>query len=121
MSAEISVSLRLAVNKSYLIHSENPGTFTVDMAGTTGTGGIQSIGTTYEALSMGDTGTAGYAYFRNTDATNYVELGVVVAATFYPFAKLKAGEAGVFRLGTNTPYALANTASISLQYYVLAN
>lgn len=80
--------------------------------------GTESVGTTEEALEMGDVGTAGWAYFKNIDATNYVELGIVGSGTFYPFAKLKAGESCVLRLGTSTPYAKANTAACRLEYKI---
>ena len=39
----------------------------------------------------------GYAFFRNIDATNYVEIGVQISTVFYAFAKLKAGEVAVVR------------------------
>lgn len=64
-------------------------------------------------------GTCGYAHFRNLDATNYIEIGVQVSAAFYPFMKLKAGESAVLRLGTNAPYALANTASVRLEHWIV--
>lgn len=121
MANEISISLRLAVNNGYIVHQENPGTNSLDMSGVVATGGIQSVGTTEEALAMGDVSSPGYAYFRNCDKANYVELGVKPAGTFYPFAKLKYGEAAIIRLGTATPYAKANGAAVSLQYYILAD
>jgi hypothetical protein len=121
MANEISVSLRLAVNNGFIVHQENPGTNSLDMTGVVATGGIQSIGTTEEILTMGDVTSPGYAYFRNCDKANYVEIGVKPAATFYPFAKLKYGEAAIIRLGTSAPYAKANTGAVSLQYYILAD
>jgi hypothetical protein len=36
-----------------------------------------------------------------------------------PFLKLKAGEAAVFRLGTNSPTAKAAASTVNLQYYIL--
>jgi hypothetical protein len=64
----------------------------------------------------------GYAFFRNIDATNYVEIGVQISTVFYAFAKLKAGEVAVVRMNqTNPPYALANAAAVVLQYTILAD
>lgn len=80
--------------------------------------GIASIGTTHEAIAMGDVATAGWARFENLDATNYLEIGIVVAATFYPVVKLKATEFCIFPLGTNAPYAKSNTAACLLDYEI---
>lgn len=43
--------------------------------------------------------TPGWAYFRNLDDTNFVQIGHWSGSTFYPFAKMKPGEpAGPIRL-----------------------
>ena len=121
MADEITVNLSLSAKKGYLNFKESTGNFLVTMNGTTGAGGIQTIGTTGELLGVTDVGTAGYAFFRNTDTTNFVEIGIQVAGTFYPFVKLKAGESCVLRLGTNTPYARSNTLTTNLQYFILSD
>ena len=121
MADEIQLSLKLAVRKSSLIHSESPGTITATLTGNNATGGVQTISTTAGTLTMGSVTTAGYGYFRNIDGTNAVELGTGTT-TFVAFAKLKAGEAAIMRLGTNAPSARASTAqtsSVNLQYYIL--
>ena len=76
--------------------------------------------TTGEALSVTDVSTTGWSYFRNLGPTNYVDLGTGTT-TFVAFARLKAGEAAIMRLGTNAPTARANTAAVNLQYYILAD
>ena len=83
-------------------------------------GGVVSVPTTAAGTALGVTGltTAGWSYFVNVDTTNYVELGIQQGGVFYPFAKLKPGEPGVIRLGTNTPYARANTAAAVLEYTI---
>ncbi len=81
--------------------------------------GVQDIGTTHEQVVIGsDIVAAGVSSFKNIDATNYVELGVVVSATFYPLVKLLPGESYPLRLATNTFYARANTAAVKLQFVV---
>lgn len=124
MADEITINLRLQVTKGNLTHREDPGVLSVTMTGSNGTGGIQNIvagGTAGETLTMGDTGTAGWSFFRNTDSVNFVEIGIQVAGTFYPFVKLKAGESCLLRLGTNTPYARSNTATTNLQYFIVSD
>lgn len=123
MAQEITVTARLNVAKGYLVQKFDPGSVLVDLTGTTATGGVQDIGTSTnaEALSMSDVSSAGYAFFRNTDTTNYVEIGTGTGASFAAFLKLKAGEVAVCRLGTNAPTAKANSAAVKLQYFILAD
>lgn len=84
-------------------------------------GGTQTIGNAaHEALVVTDLTTLGWAHFRNRDATNYVEIGVDVAATFYPVVRLNAGESCIFRLAQGaTVYAQANTAAVILERNIL--
>ena len=126
MASEISVTTRLYAKKSFLVVDNNVGTINADLSGSTSAAGIVSIPTTAggTALSLDGitTATMGYAFFRNIDATNYIEIGVQVGGTFYALVKLKAGEVGLFRMNqTNPPYALANTATVVLQFTILAD
>lgn len=120
MAREITVNLKISTLKGDLNHTENPGTLFVDLTGTTAIGGAATVTTTATALTMGSVTSAGYAYFKNTGPTNFVEIGTGTG-TFVPFLKLKAGEAAICRLSTNTPTARANTASVVLQYYILSD
>jgi hypothetical protein len=120
MADEITVNLRMRVVKGFLSHEESVTNQLVSMSGSVATGGAQAIGTNAELMVMNDVSTAGYAFFRNLGPTNYVELGTGTT-TFVAFARLNAGEAGVFRLGTSAPSARANTAPVNLQYYILAD
>ena len=84
-------------------------------------GGTQSIGyAAHETLDITGVTTLGWCNFRNRDAANYVEIGVDVAATFYPLVRLNAGEECVFRLAQGiTPYAQANTAAVILERTII--
>lgn len=79
----------------------------------------QTIGTTHEAIVMGDLATPRWARFKNLDSTNFVEIGVEVAATFYPVVKLLAGEHAQLPLSDGTYYAQADTASVELDCFIL--
>jgi hypothetical protein len=118
MAREITVNLKISTLKGDLNHTENPGTLFIDLTGTTAIGGAATVTTSAAALPMGSVTSAGYAYFKNTGPTNYVEIGV---GSFTPFLKLKAGEAAICRLATNAPTARANTGSVVLQYYILSD
>lgn len=82
--------------------------------------GVQNIGTTEEALDLATVGSDnGPAFFFNRDATNYVEIGIVVSMTFYPVIRIPAG-ASCFLPGVPDKdlYARANTAAIDLEYFI---
>lgn len=81
--------------------------------------GVANIGfAAHEALPMQDVSAAGWAFFENLDATNFVRLGIDSAGTFVPFLKLMPGESVIVRLATNAPYAKADTAAVQLDYEI---
>lgn len=57
-----------------------------------------------------------WAWFRNLDPTNFIEIRVSTGGT--KFCKLKPGEAALLRLGSGitAPFAIADTATASLEY-----
>lgn len=80
---------------------------------------VQNIGTSIEALAMGEVATPGWYFFFNLDATNYVEILTAIAGV--AFLKLKPGEAAVGRLPTaiTAPAAQANTGAVNLEYQIV--
>ena len=118
MANEIYMQGTLTVNKGSLSNSKT-GNITANMTGTHASYCAQGIPTTQTLLSIAtDVATPGATWFRNTDATNYVQIGVVVSGTFYPVLTLNAGEFALCRLATNTIYAKANTATVVLEWLV---
>ena len=101
------------------INSQFQKTVSVTQTGQGHAAGSQTIGTTQEVLVVTDITTSGIASFQNIDATNFVQLGVYVSATFYPLVRLLAGEVATFRLDTGaTIYAQADTAACLLVYQI---
>lgn len=89
----------------------------IDMAGTDYVRATQTIGTTAEALMTGDMGNCGVLCIKNLDATNFVNLRAGSGGA--DVAKIKAGECFTLRLATNTPFAIANTAPVEVEYLLL--
>lgn len=92
--------------------------FTV--SGTDYVEGTQSIGTSEEALNLGDCAAGGYLIIKNTDPTNFVTLraGTGVVDTI----KLKPGRVACFPLDptdASAPYLIADTAACVVQYLVV--
>jgi hypothetical protein len=122
MANEIKMQASLSINTTNFNESFQPGSISIDLASNKGDGGVQEIasGGEGEALGVTDVTVGGVCFFRNTDDTNFVEIGFRVSATFYPFLKLLPGEFSVGRLGNAAPYARADTASVDLQYRLLS-
>jgi hypothetical protein len=74
----------------------------------------QNVGTSAEALDIGDITTPGYLAIKNLDATNYVT--VRMGSTGADVVKLKAGEFALFRLASTNPFVLANTSACQILY-----
>ena len=90
----------------------------VDVSGDHSIYRTQEIGTSAETLDIGEITTVGWAFFRNLDNTNYVDIGYDDSG-FKNLIRLKAGKYCIFRLAQNTPYAKANTANIDLEYILI--
>ena len=81
--------------------------------------GVTSIGTTHEAVTPADLTNLGWAVFKNLDTTNFVEVGVQVSTTFYPFLKRLPGEQVQVRLSPSVSlFAKANTGAVRLESQV---
>lgn len=121
MANEISYSLSLSVAKGSLSDSKST-SGTANMNGTHYAGGAMNVPTTAggTVIPLGSVATTGFTWLRNLDGTNYVEIGVQVAGTFYPLLRLKPGEPQVVRFSpSQAPYALANTAAVALEYRII--
>ncbi len=121
MADEIKVNFSLAYAKGESRLNIPGKQLAIDSASYPKITNTQIVGTTHEALVLGDVASCGAAAFTNTDATNYVDIGVDVSGTFYGLIRLMPGEyAFAPRLATNAPYAKANTASVSLDYTIFS-
>ena len=80
----------------------------------------QNIGTSEEALVLGEVTSLGYAIFKNRDATNFVSIRAGTGGTL--IIKLLAGEVAMFRFGSGVtaPYAIADTSACQLEYVIIS-
>lgn len=117
MASELLITTRLRFRKGSIDTADRGvSNLAVNVAGDAYQSAVQNIGTTHEIIVIpAEIATAGYIQFRNLDPTNYIEIGLLVSGTFYPCAKMKAGEPALFRAGTNSLYAKANTAACNLE------
>ena len=91
-----------------------------DVSGTGVADSTQTIGTSAESLVLGDVSAPGFAYFKNLDPTNFVEIGYDIGG-FQPFLKLEPGQFAYCYIATAaaTIQAKADTSDCLLEYMVL--
>jgi hypothetical protein len=117
MANELTVSCSVRLNKNSREVNKSYGGVQIDVTGDNPITNIQNIGTSEEAIVVGDVGTAGYFMAKNLDDTNYVTIRA--GAGVADLVKLKAGEVCLFRLAMNGPYAIADTAACDLEVTVI--
>jgi hypothetical protein len=84
-----------------------------------GASGPQVIGSTAEAIEVGGVTECGVAWFKNLSADTSVEIGPNTTP-FVPFLRLGPGQvAGPLWLGTDEPYAQADSGTVELDYFIL--
>lgn len=121
MADEIKANFSLSYSKGNSQLSFPGKQLAIDSASYPKITNTQVVGTTHEALVLGDVASCGAAVFTNTDATNFVDIGVDVGGTFYGLVRLMPGEFAFSpRLATNAPYAKADTANVSLDYTIFS-
>lgn len=76
--------------------------------------GVQDVGTSEEALALGDVASDGGAFYaRNLDTTNYIEIGLTGSYVI----RLDPGEfCFLSGVSSRNLYARANTAAVRLAY-----
>lgn len=117
MADELTVITGLLFSKGGLESQMDALRQTLDVSGSHYIRRSQSIGTSAEALDIGEITTCGYIAIHNKDATNFVEIRDGSGGA--DVVKLLAGETAVFRLATSTPYAIANTAACIVDYLLV--
>lgn len=121
MANEITIDAGLQISNGTIDNKIVKRSLKFDQTGKHGDRRTVSIGTSDEQLAIGaDVGTNGWAWMRNHDTTNFVDVGVRTATGGYlPMLKMKAGEPAVCRFATGIAiYARADTAAVDLEYMV---
>lgn len=122
MANELTINIRVEYSKSgteITWPDAAKQTHTITVTGTRFLHNRQAIGTSEEAIDLGDLSTGGWFFGVNRDATNYLEIRAGTALT--DLVKLKAGEVCMFRISADAsaPFAIANTAACDLEYWLL--
>jgi len=119
MASEITLSGGLALQRNGTSLSVSLAK-NIDMTGNEYILGVQIIGITTEAIDLGDATTPGYMWFKNLDPTNFVQLALATPVTgANAFAKLLPNEAFPIPCKQTVIYAMADTAPVSLQKFII--
>ena len=114
MANEITTSASLTVNRSGATFT-GLGVNTITQAGSPSIANTQTIGTTSEALLIGDVTAVGYWFLKNLDASNYVEISLQsTVTTADAFCTLLPGECALIPSRLEVFYAKANSAASNL-------
>lgn len=121
MANEASLSVSMTYAKSNVDSITRSKSMTVTVSGVVLIHNVQAVGTSEEALLLGDVAAGGWCYIENLDATNYVT--VKSATSVAPLIRMKPTEAALFRLdaGATAPYVQANTSSCNVEYMLLSD
>ncbi len=117
MADEITIDINLKYSKNGADSSFTARGVTVTVAGNPISEGVQSVGTSYEAIQMGEVTAPGYVVLKNLDATNYVEFSADSGGA-NALVKTRAGQPALFPMDGTTLYARANTAACLVQYKI---
>ncbi len=117
MANELTLGASISFTKSGVTEALAKSGVQFTVSGSKYTSVVQSIGTTEEALDLGDVGTAGYSLIVNLDATNFVKIRGATAAV--DCIKLKAGEFCLFRHAGAAPFAIADTAACLIRHLLI--
>lgn len=118
MADELTLRVNLDFEKDGTVHSLRLGPTDYDVTGTTPLRNRQTIGTSEEAVVVGDAGAGGFFMGINRDDTNFIELRA--GSGLADLIKIGPGEPCLFRLASGvTLYAIADTAACELEYVIL--
>lgn len=117
MANELTVLASLDFSKGGFAVPFGTGLLRLDVSGTKYVKNVQNVGTSEEALDLGDVASPGMCLMVNRDTTNFVSVRAGSGLT--DLIKIKAGEPALFRLAAATPYVIADTAAVNIEYVVV--
>jgi len=119
MANELKLKVDFAFSKGGTVFEPDKLVDSIDVSGTQALHYRQSVGTSEEAIELGELSTGGYGLFVNRDDTNYISIRSGTADT--DLVRLNAGEMALFRVhgDSSAPFAIADTAACAMEYWLL--
>lgn len=117
MANELTISASLKFVKGNTNVSFAKSGVRLDVTGKNYTSKSQTIGTTEEAISLGDVATPGYILIYNQDTTNFVSVRSGTGAA--NLIKIPPGGIALFNCQASAPFAIADTAAVDIEYLLI--
>lgn len=119
MANELTLSASLRFEKNSQVAQFYRGSRQFTVSGDEMIDMIVPVGTSEEAMPLGEIGTLGYCLVHNMDATNYVQIRTGTSGT--AMIRLNAGEFALFRFGSGVtaPYWIADTGSCRCRVMII--
>jgi hypothetical protein len=124
MANEITITTTLTYAKNGVTWVSRTDTTTIDQtaSGVSFVQVVQNVGTSEEAITLGDISTPGFLRVKNLDATNFVLIRHGTGGS--DLVKLKPGEHCLLRLDdtdASAPYIIADTAACDCEITLIAD
>jgi len=117
----ISLQFQMSLANGTLADSYSASNLAADQVTAALVRNVQTIPfATHNALDLGSVVTPGWSVFVNLSETDFVQVGIDIAAVFYPFLTLEPLEQMMCHIATAAPYAQADTAAVDL-FYIIYN
>lgn len=118
MANELTLTVSLKWVEGDLNVSRTINGLRIDTAGVKHYDAVQNIGTSEEAITLGEAAAGGYMLLENLDATNFIEIRPATGVA--DLIKLLPGDIALFRLtGDSVPFALANTLACNMRVTII--
>lgn len=120
MADELTLTLKVSYSKNGVtLAPADVSNKKITISGNAAKHFVQNIGTTEEAIDLGDVTTGGWWFAWNRDSTNWVEIRVGTGGA--DFVRLEAGEFFAGRLSPDNaaPYAIADTAACNVEFLII--
>lgn len=117
MANELKVTITAEYTPDYGSGFKYSKTFKADVTGDPAhMDNVQTVGTTEEAILLGDVATGGYWIIENLDPTNFVEIRSGTGAT--DIIRVGAGKAALVHISSDAaaPFAIADTAAVKVRF-----
>ena len=117
MADEITIAINGTISNGNLSQTFNKGSLSITQTNRESDGGVESVATSEEDLTIANITTNGWLFLRNLDATNYITYGPKSGGAMVALGKLKAGEVACLRLYPGVTLRwIADTAAVKVEW-----
>lgn len=123
MANELTIGMSLEYEKGLKTISKAISNLPITVTGTVTKEGVQSVGSSEEAIDLGGVSAGGYCFLRNLSENGSAYLSVRQATSASDLIRMGPGEFCLFRLDDDAtaPYVIASSGSIDMEIILLSD